>query len=212
MSDGLNEGVVGDAAKLMMHRLIVRRLRRDPSLVDKAKVAHARQAAQFADWPFVREWQHLLALPAGELALKLISRDREMVRLRNSSPFYLAEGVHFGDYDMRNSFAKGSEKGRPARLKCASDPFPYGTLMSQDKKLRTFDDLLRVVRALAYEFKTDTVFVVGSQAILASMPDAPEAAERVAGNRCFPPECEDLGSRGSQAYSRRRASNRVGTH
>jgi hypothetical protein len=36
--------------------------------------------------------------------------------------------------------------------------------MSQDKKLRTFDDLLRVVRALAYEFKTDTVFVVGSQA------------------------------------------------
>lgn len=48
--------------------------------------------------------------------------------------------------------------------------------MSEDKKLRTFDDLLRVVRALAYEFKTDTVFVVGSQAILASMPDAPEAA------------------------------------
>jgi hypothetical protein len=42
--------------------------------------------------------------------------------------------------------------------------------MSQDKKLRTFDDLLRVVRALAYEFKTDTVFVVGSQAILASCP------------------------------------------
>ena len=101
MSDGLNEGVVGDTAKLMMHRLIVRRLRHDPSLVDKAKVAHARQAAQFADWPFVREWQSLLALPAGELASKLISRDREMVRLRNSSPFYLAEGVHFGDYDMR---------------------------------------------------------------------------------------------------------------
>jgi hypothetical protein len=101
MSDGLNEGVVGDTAKLMMHRLIVRRLRHDPSLVDKAKVAHARQAAQFADWPFVREWQDLLALPAGELASKLISRDREMVRLRNSSPFYLAEGVHFGDYDMR---------------------------------------------------------------------------------------------------------------
>lgn len=83
--------------------------------------------------------------------------------------------------------------------------------MSQDKKLRTFDDLLRVVRALAYEFKTDTVFVVGSQAILASMPDAPQAA-RVARNRCFPPECADLGSRGSQAYSRRRASNRIGTH
>lgn len=101
MNDRLNEGVVGDTAKLMMHRLIVRRLRRDPSLVEKAKAAHTRQADQFADWPFVREWQELLALPAGELALKLISRDREMVRLRNSSPFYLIEGVHFGDYDAR---------------------------------------------------------------------------------------------------------------
>lgn len=46
--------------------------------------------------------------------------------------------------------------------------------MVEKKTLRTLEDLLRVVRALAYEFKTDTVFVVGSQAILASMPDAPE--------------------------------------
>lgn len=101
MNDGLNEGVVGDTAKLMMHRLIVRRLRRDPSLVEKAKAVHTGQAGQFAGWPFVREWQELLALPVGELASRLISRDREMVRLRNSSPFYLVEGVHFGDYDAR---------------------------------------------------------------------------------------------------------------
>jgi len=101
MNDGLNEGVVGDTAKLMMHRLIVRRLRHDPSLVEKVKAAHTRQADQFADWPFVREWQELLSLPTGELASRLISRDREMVRLRNSSPFYLIEDVHFGDYDDR---------------------------------------------------------------------------------------------------------------
>lgn len=101
MKDGLNEGVVGDTAKLMMHRLIVRKLRRDPSLVEEAKAAHTRQADQFAGWPFVRDWQELLALPTGELASKLISRDREMVRLRNSSPFYLVEGVHFGDYHAR---------------------------------------------------------------------------------------------------------------
>ena len=101
MSDGLNEGVVGDTAKLMVHRLIVRMLRRDPSLLERAKVAHARQADQFPGWPFVREWQDLLSLPLGELASKLISRDREMVRLRNTSPFYLAEGVDLGDYDAR---------------------------------------------------------------------------------------------------------------
>jgi hypothetical protein len=101
MSDGLNEGVVGDTAKLMMHRLIVRMLRRDPLLVERAKVAHARQAHQFAGWPFVREWHDLLSLPPGELASRLISRDREMVRLRNTSPFYLTEGVDFGDYSAR---------------------------------------------------------------------------------------------------------------
>ncbi|MET4804758.1 hypothetical protein [Bradyrhizobium sp. LB11.1] len=43
-------------------------LRRDPLLVVRAKVAHARQADQFADWPFVREWQDPLPLPIEELA------------------------------------------------------------------------------------------------------------------------------------------------
>lgn len=47
--------------------------------------------------------------------------------------------------------------------------------MSAKQPLRTLEDLLRTVRALAYEFKTDTVFVIGSQAILAAMPDAPHA-------------------------------------
>jgi hypothetical protein len=35
-------------------------------------------------------------------------------------------------------------------------------LMAEKKSLRTLEDLLRVVRALAHEFKTDTVFIVGS--------------------------------------------------
>ena len=48
MTGEVNEGVVGDTAKLMMHRLIVRMLRRDPSLLEKARIAHARQADQFA--------------------------------------------------------------------------------------------------------------------------------------------------------------------
>jgi hypothetical protein len=45
--------------------------------------------------------------------------------------------------------------------------------MPEDSTLRTEEDLQRVVRALAREFKTDTVFIVGSQAILMSWPDAP---------------------------------------
>ena len=46
--------------------------------------------------------------------------------------------------------------------------------MSDDPKFRTTEDIERAVRALAHEFKTDTVFIIGSQAILMSWPDAPE--------------------------------------
>jgi hypothetical protein len=47
MSTEVSQGVVADTAKLMMHRLIARQIRRDPTLVEKTKVAHARQADQF---------------------------------------------------------------------------------------------------------------------------------------------------------------------
>jgi hypothetical protein len=97
----VNQGVVGDTAKLIMHRLVARQIRRDPTLVEKAKAAHERQAVQFEGWPFVREWDDLLSLPLDRLLSKIVSRDVEMVQLRNSSPFYLAEGVDFGGYDMR---------------------------------------------------------------------------------------------------------------
>jgi hypothetical protein len=45
--------------------------------------------------------------------------------------------------------------------------------MPEDPALRTEEDLQRVVRALAREFETDTVFIIGSQAILMSWADAP---------------------------------------
>jgi hypothetical protein len=45
--------------------------------------------------------------------------------------------------------------------------------MTSDQKVRTADDLQRVVSTLAREFNTDTVFIVGSQAILMLWPEAP---------------------------------------
>jgi hypothetical protein len=122
MTIEVNQGVVGDIAKLIMHRLIARQIRRDPALVEKDKIAHARQADQFAGWPFVREWDELLSLPPDELISKLISRDREMVRLRNSSPFYLCEGVDFGDYKMRIRLRRAAK--RIAERGLAGQPTP----------------------------------------------------------------------------------------
>jgi hypothetical protein len=93
-----------------MHRLIVRRLRCDPTIVERAKLVHARQAQQFVDWPFVRDSDQLLALPAADLACKLISRDPEMVRLRNSSPFYLVEDVRITNYNIRIRISRAAKR------------------------------------------------------------------------------------------------------
>ncbi|MBX9777332.1 MAG: hypothetical protein K2Y71_23390 [Xanthobacteraceae bacterium] len=45
--------------------------------------------------------------------------------------------------------------------------------MPTGRPIRTLEDLDRAIRAIASEFKTDKVFVIGSQAILLSWPDAP---------------------------------------
>jgi hypothetical protein len=106
----VNQETVNDAAKLMMHRLIARELGRDPSLLDRARIAQAKMAERFADRPFIREWDELLSAPAAELRARLTSRDSDMVRLRSSSPFALAEGVDFTDYDLRLRIQRAAKR------------------------------------------------------------------------------------------------------
>jgi hypothetical protein len=101
MDVAINQERVNDTAKLIIHRLISRQIRRDPSLIQRAKVSNAHIAKRYAGSPFVREWDELLNLPPSVLRAKLTSRTSEMVRLRSSSPFVLAEGVDFTDYDFR---------------------------------------------------------------------------------------------------------------
>jgi hypothetical protein len=45
--------------------------------------------------------------------------------------------------------------------------------MSTSKPIRTLEDLERTVRAIATEFKTDKIFIIGSQGILLEWPNAP---------------------------------------
>lgn len=45
--------------------------------------------------------------------------------------------------------------------------------MNQRSFVRTFEDLVETVRAIARLFKADKVFIIGSQSILLSWPDAP---------------------------------------
>lgn len=110
MNVRVNQETVNDAAKLFMHRLIARKLGRDPSLVERVKVAQARIAERFPNRIFVREWDELLALPTATLRAKLVSRNSDMVRLRISSPFVLAEDFDFTNYDLRLRIRRAAKR------------------------------------------------------------------------------------------------------
>jgi len=92
---------VNDTAKLIMHRLIARRLGRDPSLVEKAKHSLGRSSDHFGNYTFIHNWSEFLSLPVSEIRHRLTRRDEQMTRLRLSSPFMLAKGVDFEDEALR---------------------------------------------------------------------------------------------------------------
>ncbi len=106
----LNQEIVNDTAKLIMHRLIARLLVRDPLLVDRAKVSLTKISIRFPDRSFVVDWEKLLRLPTSELRALLTSRNQDMKRLRLSSPFVTAEGVDFGDQTLRRRIRRAAKR------------------------------------------------------------------------------------------------------
>ena len=97
----INTERVNDTAKLMMHRLIAREIGRDPSLIERAKEAHARHSQRHSGHSFVQEWTDILDRPAIEIRHLLTSRNENMTRLRSSSPFVLADGIDLTDETLR---------------------------------------------------------------------------------------------------------------
>jgi len=106
----LNQEIVNDTAKLIMHRLIARLLVRDPLLVDRAKVSLTKISIRFPDRSFVVDWEKLLRLPTSELRALLTSRNQDMKRLRLSAPFVTAEGVDFGDQTLRRRIRRAAKR------------------------------------------------------------------------------------------------------
>ena len=110
MDISINQESVNDAAKLIMHRLVARRIGRDPAAVDRARCAHARMAQRYAGHSFVSEWSGLLDLQPNELRARLVSRDSNMVRLRSSSPFLAGAGIDFTDYSFRLRIGRAARR------------------------------------------------------------------------------------------------------
>jgi hypothetical protein len=85
-----NRESVNDRAKLILHRLVARHLRRDPALVEQARARLCEMTSIARD--DLEAWTDLLNAPVTTLAHKLSERSDTMTRLRSVSPFIL-EGV-----------------------------------------------------------------------------------------------------------------------
>jgi len=110
MNAPLNQEVVNDTAKLIMHRLVARELARDPSVLDRAKDQLTRMAERYPEQPWVGEWAEILRGPSAQIAAVLTSRDERAVRLRLSSPFTLGGPVDFKDEAMRRRIWRAARR------------------------------------------------------------------------------------------------------
>jgi hypothetical protein len=77
--------LVNDRAKLIMHRLIARRLKREPGALTWVRA----RLDEVGDNPpaYVDEWREILKGDVDAVRRRLIERSPEMTRLRLSSPF-----------------------------------------------------------------------------------------------------------------------------
>lgn len=72
---------------LGFHRVIARRLVRDPAVLERARQRVKDWLAQTPDRAFAREWDKILAGSAESVAAFLVDRSELAEELRQSSPF-----------------------------------------------------------------------------------------------------------------------------
>jgi hypothetical protein len=102
-----NRESVNDRAKLILHRLVARRLRANPSLLDEARTRLQSLAGPAPD--YLIQWARVLDRSAEEVADLIGSRSERMTHLRVSSPFRLPE--MFDDEAWRRRLWKKAKLG-----------------------------------------------------------------------------------------------------
>jgi hypothetical protein len=108
MNVRINEEMVNDRAKLILHRLIARRLSQDPDLIVEAR----SQLTVVDEAPdYVKEWDELLQLDPTHIRRVLTSRSERMRRLRLSSPF--SNALDIQDPAFRKRVWRIARRGAP---------------------------------------------------------------------------------------------------
>ena len=121
----------------------------------------------------MQDWNELLDLPVPEIRHRLISRHEDMARLRLSSPFVLAKGIDFEDEALRRRVWRAAKRIAVRSMTGDRSHYRDDGVTTERSLVRTVEDLIETVKAIARQFQSDEVFIIGSQSILLSWPDAP---------------------------------------
>lgn len=92
---------INDRLKLLYHRLVARRIRHEPRLIERAKAIIASAPFARTDRAYVEEWRRLLDRPVATIADALTSRSSQSRRLRLSSPFPFVDELRIEDPLLR---------------------------------------------------------------------------------------------------------------
>ena len=159
---------VNDRARLVRHRLVARRMRDVPGILERAR----ENAKAMGATPEGAAWRRILAGSAARVADEVRAKTQEMDRLRIASPLTAADPL-LRDATIRTRVRAAARRilERAMAPKPPLAPGPGdGTL---PRSLRSMADLDAAVRRIGEHFDTPAVIVFGSQAILVGWEDAP---------------------------------------
>lgn len=105
-----NPDLISNRFKLLYHRLVARKLRRDPALIESARSVIESRPFTRTDRTYVDEWRRLLGQPVSSIARVLTSRSPESNRLRLSSPFPFVDALKINDEELRRRLWSAAKK------------------------------------------------------------------------------------------------------
>ncbi|AYG47958.1 hypothetical protein DV532_27135 (plasmid) [Pseudomonas sp. Leaf58] len=87
MISGKSDHRIHEIRSLLIHRLVAKKLRENPKLIEKAwsNIAKAREVA---DLDVLKEWEAVLRAPISRICDFIVRDTQVAIRMRQSSPFH----------------------------------------------------------------------------------------------------------------------------
>lgn len=103
---------INDRGKLLFHRLVARRLKHEPELIETAREYILRYSHEDGGkYPALLEWDDILRQDVGSVCRLIVGRDANLNRLRLSSPFAFMPEFTIRDEAARRKLWRIAKKG-----------------------------------------------------------------------------------------------------